>query len=215
MALEDYEDIDDMEMSLSDIAPVSETLTDPSLNDKYIMIYPCYFDKNRTIKQGRRLKKDLCIDNPLGMIVAATCHMLQYDMKYEPDKTHPQDYMNPGRIKIKKYMKNGTKRDKNQTLMEISKHMPRSTQAIVKSLTTTDIVEIDSSVINKQYPGIKTNNIKFLPSNSPLSEMTPSKVKSLQANYEEILKKQQVEQKTSKTLQKKIKKGNKIKMIRR
>ncbi|KAL6939174.1 hypothetical protein ACO0RG_003002 [Hanseniaspora osmophila] len=215
MALEDYEDIDEMEMSLSDIAPRVDTPSNTKLDDKYILIYPCYFDKNRTIKQGRRLKKELCIDNPLGMIVAATCHMLQYDMKYEFDKTHPQDFLNPGRIKIKKYTKSGIKKDKNQILMEISKNMPRSTQVVVKSLTTSDIVEIDSSVINKQYPGIKNNKISFLPRNSPLSEMTSSKVKMLQASYEEIVKKQEVEQKTSKTLQKKIKKGNKIKMIRR
>ena len=27
-------------------------------------IYPCYFDKNKTIAEGRRLPKENCIENP-------------------------------------------------------------------------------------------------------------------------------------------------------
>lgn len=64
------------------------------------LIYPCYFDKNRSIKQGRRVGLELAVENPLAKTIADACSQYHLIVVYEPDKTHPQDYGNPGRVRV-------------------------------------------------------------------------------------------------------------------
>lgn len=64
------------------------------------LIYPCYFDKNRSHKEGRRVSKDLAISNPIAKTIADACVSLHLICVYEPEKTHPQDWGNPGRIRV-------------------------------------------------------------------------------------------------------------------
>ncbi|GME77251.1 unnamed protein product [Ambrosiozyma monospora] len=60
------------------------------------IIYPCYFDKNRSVKQGRRVPLDKCIANPLAKTILDACRFIRLrDLVFEPEKTHPQDYGNP------------------------------------------------------------------------------------------------------------------------
>lgn len=67
---------------------------------KLQLIYPCYFDKNRSHKNGRRVSKDLAVENPLAKTIADACVSLHLICVYEPEKTHPQDWGNPGRIRV-------------------------------------------------------------------------------------------------------------------
>ncbi|CCH45316.1 Signal recognition particle subunit [Wickerhamomyces ciferrii] len=64
------------------------------------LIYPCYFDKNRSHKEGRRVSKELAVENPLAKTIADACVSLHLVAVYEPEKTHPQDFGNPGRIRV-------------------------------------------------------------------------------------------------------------------
>lgn len=64
------------------------------------LIYPCYFDKNRSHKQGRRVSKELAVANPLAKTIADACVSLHLICIYEPEKTHPQDWGNPGRVRV-------------------------------------------------------------------------------------------------------------------
>lgn len=66
----------------------------------YQVIYPCYFDKNRSHKQGRRVSKLKAVDNPLAITLADACKFLHLPVLLELDKSHPQDYGNPGRVKV-------------------------------------------------------------------------------------------------------------------
>lgn len=66
----------------------------------YQVIYPCYFDKNRSHKQGRRINVHKAVENPLAKTVADACRFLRLPVLLELDKTHPQDYGNPGRVKV-------------------------------------------------------------------------------------------------------------------
>ena len=44
---------------------------------KWITIYPAYMDSSRTVKQGRRVKKDLCIAGPNPVEIFVACRKLK------------------------------------------------------------------------------------------------------------------------------------------
>ncbi len=63
-------------------------------------IYPIYFDRKRSIAAGRRLGVEMCVDNPLARNIAGACNILGLKTMFEPEKTHPQDWANPGRVRV-------------------------------------------------------------------------------------------------------------------
>lgn len=66
----------------------------------YQTIYPCYFDINRSHQSGRRVSKELAVSNPLAKTIADPCRFLRIPVLLELDKSHPQDFGNPGRVKL-------------------------------------------------------------------------------------------------------------------
>lgn len=64
------------------------------------VLYPAYFDANRSHKEGRRVPESLAVVNPLAQTIADACVSLHLKCVFEPDKTHPQDYGNPGRVRV-------------------------------------------------------------------------------------------------------------------
>ncbi|AET38411.1 RNA-binding signal recognition particle subunit SEC65 Ecym_2704 [Eremothecium cymbalariae DBVPG len=67
---------------------------------KFQILYPCYFDKNRTHKQGRKVPVELAVENPLAKTIADACRYLGMVCVFEGEKTHPQDFGNPGRVRV-------------------------------------------------------------------------------------------------------------------
>lgn len=67
---------------------------------KFQIIYPCYFDKNRSHKEGRRVSVDKAVENPLAYTISNACRKLQIPVLLELDKNHPQDFGNPGRVRV-------------------------------------------------------------------------------------------------------------------
>jgi signal recognition particle subunit SRP19 len=72
----------------------------------YQCIYPVYFDKTRSRDEGRRVKKEDAVENPLARgIVDALQHVgkelgVGLQIVFEPSKTHPKDWANPGRVRV-------------------------------------------------------------------------------------------------------------------
>ncbi|ETI19780.1 hypothetical protein G647_08793 [Cladophialophora carrionii CBS 160.54] len=70
----------------------------------YQCIYPIYFDSTRSKSQGRRVSKGLAIPNPLAWQILCAIRFSigenVFRVVFEPDKTHPKDWANPGRVKI-------------------------------------------------------------------------------------------------------------------
>lgn len=69
----------------------------------YHSLYPVYFDASRTRAEGRRVSSKLAVKNPLGReIVDAVSSILGgvTRIAFEPDKLHPKDWANPGRVRI-------------------------------------------------------------------------------------------------------------------
>lgn len=76
---------------------------------KFQIIYPCYFDKSRSHKDGRRVSESKAVSNPLAKTISDACRHYNLPVMLELDKTHPQDFGNPGRVRvlIKDNNKNG------------------------------------------------------------------------------------------------------------
>lgn len=91
------------------------------------IVYPCYFDKNRSAKEGRRLPVSKCVDNPLAKTILDACKILRIPAVFEPEKSHPQDWGNPGRVRLGlKYEHESTHpllKTKKQALDAISDYM--------------------------------------------------------------------------------------------
>lgn len=66
----------------------------------YQSLYPVYFDASRTRAQGRRVSAALAVPNPLAREIANACSRLRLQTVLEPEKTHPKDWANPGRVKV-------------------------------------------------------------------------------------------------------------------
>lgn len=75
----------------------------------YQCLYPIYFDSTRTKAQGRRVGSKLAVPNPLAynLVMAArdTLGSTALHVAFEPDKTHPKDWANPGRVRIQLFDK--------------------------------------------------------------------------------------------------------------
>jgi signal recognition particle subunit SRP19 len=91
------------------------------------IVYPCYFDKNRSTSEGRRLPISNCVENPLAKTILDACKVLRIPAVFEPEKSHPQDWGNPGRVRLGiKYEGTPTHpvlQTKKQALIAISDYM--------------------------------------------------------------------------------------------
>ncbi|GMM29414.1 RNA-binding signal recognition particle subunit [Martiniozyma asiatica (nom. inval.)] len=63
-------------------------------------VYPCYFDANRSCSEGRRVGLSHCTENPLMFTIFRACRQLSIEARMDPEKSHPQDWGNPGCVYI-------------------------------------------------------------------------------------------------------------------
>lgn len=72
----------------------------------YQCIYPVYFDSTRSREEGRRVPKQDAVSNPLAREIVdalshiGSTHQVPLQIVFEPTKTHPKDWANPGRIRV-------------------------------------------------------------------------------------------------------------------
>ncbi|KAI1495320.1 signal recognition particle, SRP19 subunit [Biscogniauxia mediterranea] len=67
----------------------------------YQMLYPVYFDARRTRSGGRRVSSSLAVPNPLARTIASACAALRLSPVLEAHRTHPRDWANPGRVRVR------------------------------------------------------------------------------------------------------------------
>ena len=63
-------------------------------------LYPVYFDNSRSRLEGRRVGKGQAIQNPLAREIVDAVQSLGLKVVFEPGKTHPKDWSNPGRVRV-------------------------------------------------------------------------------------------------------------------
>jgi|TARA_B110000285_G_C14915332_1_gene509940 signal recognition particle subunit SRP19 len=68
---------------------------------KWRCVYATYFDKSLTIKEGRRLPKEMCLDNPNINIISFAMEKLKLKYHIDPIAKHPRDFFGMGRLKVK------------------------------------------------------------------------------------------------------------------
>ncbi|KNE72964.1 hypothetical protein AMAG_17192 [Allomyces macrogynus ATCC 38327] len=65
----------------------------------WVCIYPIYFDATRAARDGRRVPKDLAIEDVNVWHLAAALQQLNLPVAIEEPKTHPRDPFRPGRVR--------------------------------------------------------------------------------------------------------------------
>lgn len=63
-------------------------------------LYPVYFDKTRSRAEGRKVGSELAVENPLARDIVDAIQMLGLKAGLEPEKLHPKDWANPGRVRV-------------------------------------------------------------------------------------------------------------------
>jgi signal recognition particle subunit SRP19 len=63
-------------------------------------LYPVYFDKTRSRAEGRKVGTELAVENPLARDIVDAVQMLGLNAGLEPEKLHPKDWANPGRVRV-------------------------------------------------------------------------------------------------------------------
>mmetsp|Transcript_105985 Transcript_105985/g.147763 ORF Transcript_105985/g.147763 Transcript_105985/m.147763 type:complete len:115 (-) Transcript_105985:106-450(-) len=63
-------------------------------------IYPAYLDKNKTVKEGRRVPKEKGVERPTVQEIGEICQYYELKFHIEVRKAYPKDWINPGRVKI-------------------------------------------------------------------------------------------------------------------
>lgn len=76
-----------------------QNVADAARYKSFQCIYPIYFDKRRSRTEGRMVGVEMAVENPLAREIVAACSMLGLDTLFEPNKIHPKDWANPGRVK--------------------------------------------------------------------------------------------------------------------
>ena len=74
--------------------------TDREKSKHWQCLYPIYFDGSRTRAEGRRVGQEQAVSNPLAREIVDAAASLGLNVVFEPDKTHPKDWSNPGRVRV-------------------------------------------------------------------------------------------------------------------
>ncbi|KAJ2080064.1 signal recognition particle subunit [Coemansia sp. RSA 988] len=75
-------------------------VSDASQFKEWICLYPLYFDKSQSLDNGRRVPLSLAVNSPHSKQLSVAAKEAGFNVCYEPNKTHPADFFNPGRVRV-------------------------------------------------------------------------------------------------------------------
>ena len=78
----------------------SSAAPDAEIHKRWQCLYPLYFDATRTRAEGRRVGKELAVENPLAREIVDAVQLLGLNIVFEVSKLHPKDWANPGRVRV-------------------------------------------------------------------------------------------------------------------
>lgn len=73
---------------------------DSEADVRWNTVYPRYFDAKVSVANGRRVPRKSALWWPQATHIAQACASLGLPSVLEPEKTHPADWENPGRVKV-------------------------------------------------------------------------------------------------------------------
>lgn len=82
--------------------PMAQQMPEPQreIPKHFQCLYPIYFDKTRSRVEGRKVGSELAVENPLARDIMDAVQMLGLQAGLEPEKLHPKDWANPGRVRV-------------------------------------------------------------------------------------------------------------------
>ena len=146
----------------------------------YQMLYPVYFDASRTRATGRRVPLSLAVRNPLARTIVDAVQAVcgprhQIPIAFEPDKLHPKDWANPGRVRIHLMSPKTTPQQLLHPVIKNKRHLYRLVAAYLQAHPTTETSPLELRISGLEVPeklakpavprGWKINDI--LPLHSP------------------------------------------------
>ena len=78
----------------------SSAAPDAEKHKRWQCLYPLYFDASRSRAEGRRVGKELAVENPLAREIVDAVQLLGLNIVFEVSKLHPKDWANPGRVRV-------------------------------------------------------------------------------------------------------------------
>ncbi|ONH78269.1 Signal recognition particle subunit SEC65 [Saccharomyces cerevisiae] len=100
--IDNFNDIDDLDMELAELDPSLRTPIAPKITPKVVRSQdqenPAFLPG--TNNNRRRVPKELAVENPLAKTMADAVRELGILCIFEGEKCHPQDFGNPGRIRV-------------------------------------------------------------------------------------------------------------------
>ncbi|TQS34584.1 hypothetical protein Golomagni_05025 [Golovinomyces magnicellulatus] len=109
---------------------------DNSSHANFQCIYPIYFDKLRSRRQGRMVGKELAVENPMAREIVNSCGYLGLETVFEPTKCHPRDWANPGRVRVNLHGgRNPNIKNKHHLYILISKHLKANPTTVASART--------------------------------------------------------------------------------
>lgn len=133
----------------------------PEHMKKWSILYPIYFDAARSSGEGRRVSKSEAVKNPLATTISEACRYLGYQSAFEVTKTHPNDWANPGRVRVDY---SGPKRELFSKISSYLKQNP-TTEASARVNMYRQLATFDSPLAPAVPRGMKFGPI--LPGVSP------------------------------------------------
>lgn len=100
----------------------------------HFCLYPVYIDSARSLSDGRKYNKELCISKPKYQEIKNALEKLDIEHIDEPSKKHPRDFFCGGRFRIKKaYGKKFVIEGISQTILESRRTRETGTMSEQKS----------------------------------------------------------------------------------
>ena len=103
-------------------------------------VYATYFDKNLSIKEGRRVPKELCLEKPNINLISIAVEDLGFKMHLDPIAKHPRDFFGLGRLKIKMVDEDGVPvnkeigTSKRKLFAKIAENFPKAQERFDETL---------------------------------------------------------------------------------
>ncbi|KAL1917981.1 uncharacterized protein VTP21DRAFT_3247 [Calcarisporiella thermophila] len=142
------DDVDNMELPLPteadsglireqlgmNMIPGSRLTKDGSEFKTWVCVYPIYIDAGRSVESGRRIPKSKAVDNPHVFHMVHALKKLNMPVAFEPGKSHPRDWANPGRvrtlIKANGMWIHPTIRNRKQLYLKIAELVPEVSKEV-------------------------------------------------------------------------------------
>ncbi|CAG8502673.1 391_t:CDS:2 [Scutellospora calospora] len=136
---------DPPDFELPDVPPFTKIATDDSAYKTWVCLYPVYFDSTKSHQEGRKVIRELAVPNPLAKDLAESVKTLGLSCVFEPRKTHPRNWANPGRVRVQLF---------NDQKIPFNSNIP----------TRKELIKQVASVMSEIQ---KNNPQQFPPSHSP------------------------------------------------